>query len=264
MRRFALIATALAVLVAAGGALAASSSQVNTYKATLKFTPKAAGTAKKPVPVSFTQDIKAAGTNGNRTAVLSDITTKVYGIKADGKDFPTCSSKKIAAAQNDTVCPKGAMVASGWITAVLGSSTNFQQAGAACDPLLHVWNGGQGHLTFFFVDQGSHQCLGGSLHTGQVGPYPATYKMKGKYMVLDVPIPGFVDYPLGTSGGLAGSLESEHLVWKKATKKVHGKTVATFASIGCQGKKRPYSTTFKAALPGQPTQTSTVSAKAPC
>lgn len=264
MRRFVLIATALGALVVAAGAFAASSSKVNTYKATLKFTTKAAGTASKPVPIGFTQNIKASGTNGNRTAVLSDITTKIYGIKADGKDFPTCSAKKIAADQKDTKCPKGALVASGWITAVLGSSTNFQEAGSACDPLLHVWNSGQGKLTFFFVDQGSHQCLGGSLHTGQVGPYPATYKMKGKWMVLDVPIPGFVDYPLGATGGLAGSLETEHLVWKKATTKVHGKTVATFASIGCKGKTRPYSTTFKAALPGQPTETDTVSGKARC
>lgn len=261
MRRFVLIATALGALLVAGGAIAAS--QVNTYSATLKFT-KAVGSVKKPAPVGFTQNIKASGTNGNRTAVLSDITTKVYGIKADGKDFPTCSLNKIAAAQNDTVCPKKALVATGWITAVLGSSTDFTKAGSACNPVLDVWNSGQGKLTFFFVDKGSHQCLGGALHTGQVGPYPATYKMHGKWMVLDVPIPGFVDYPLGASGGLAGSLETEHLVWKKATAKVHGKKVSTFASIGCKGKQRPYTTTFKAALPGQKTQTQSVSHKAKC
>ncbi|MGH2877547.1 MAG: hypothetical protein ACRDLV_14950, partial [Solirubrobacteraceae bacterium] len=183
MRRFVLIATALGALVVAAGAFAASSSSsINTYKATLKFTTKAAGTAKKPVPLGFTQNIKASGTNGNRTAVLTDITTKVYGIKADGKDFPKCSSAKIAANQNDTKCPKGALVASGWITALVGPANDFGPSGnaatGACDPLLHVWNSGQGKLTFFFVDQGTkHQCLGGILHTGQVGPYPATYKM---------------------------------------------------------------------------------------
>ena len=55
------------------------------------------------------------------------------------------------------------MVATGAITAAVGPATSFTAAAAACDPLLHVWNGGQGKLTFFFVDQApSHECLGGN------------------------------------------------------------------------------------------------------
>jgi hypothetical protein len=259
LRRIVLIATALGVLVAAASAYAA----INTYSMSLGFTSKQAGSASKPVPIGYTQDINAAGTNGNRTAVLLDIKTKIYGLTADGEDFPTCSLNKIAAAgvNGDTVCPKGAEVATGSITATVGSKSNFTAPGAACAPLLDVWNSGQGKLTYFFVDTPAHQCLGGALHTGSTGPYPATYKRQGKYLLIDLPIPSYVSFPVG----LAGSLETEHLVWFKATKKVKGKTVAAIASVGCQKGKRPYSMTFTATLPTTGTrETKTISKSAPC
>lgn len=258
MRRIVLIATALGVLVAAGAAYAA----INTYSATLKFTSKKPGTASKPVRVGYTQDIKASGTSGNRTAVLLDIKTTIYGLKMDGKDFPTCSLNKIAAAKTDAGCPKGAEMATGYITASVGSATNFTAAGSACDPLLDVWNGGQGKLTFFFVDTPTHQCLDGALKTGSTGPYPSTYKTSGKNLVVDVPVPSYVSFPLP---GVAGSLETEHLVWKSATKGKH----MSLASVACKGNKRPYSTAFKATLPSSSggaatTESKTVSATAPC
>jgi hypothetical protein len=263
LRRIVLIATALGVLVAAGAAYAA----INTYSATLSFSSKKAGTAAKPVPVSYKQTIVAKGTNGNRTAVLTDIVTKIYGLKADGKDFPTCSLNAISAAGDDTKCPKAAMVATGAITAVVGQTADFTAPAASCDPLLHVWNSGQGKLTFFFVDQSpNHECLNGNLKTGQVGPYPATYKTQGKYLVIDVPVPHYVSFP---APGQAGSLETEHLTWVKLTKTVHGKTVAATASVGCLKGKRPYSTTFTANVPTPagapgPNEVDTVKASAPC
>ena len=264
MKKIVLIATAVGLLVASGAAYAA----LNTYSATLKFSPKSAGTPAKPVPVSYTQNIKASNTvAGDRTGVLTDITTKIYGLKADGKDFPTCSFNTIQNAKNDNKCPKGALVATGAITATVGAAKDFTAAGTACDPLLHVWNGGQGKLTFFFVDTATHQCLNGALSTGSVGPYPATYKTKGKFLVVDVPVPPYVSFPVK---GLAGSLETEHLKWLKVTKKVKGKTVAASASIGCLKGKRPYKTTFKANLPNSttgnpgPNEVKTVKGSAPC
>jgi hypothetical protein len=260
LRRIVLIATALGVLVAAASAYAA----INTYSASLGFTSKKPGSVSKPSPVGYTQTIKATGTSGNRTAVLLDIKTKIYGLTADGKDFPTCSLTKIESPPYDAGCPKGAEVATGSITAVLGSPTNFTLAsgGTACDPTLDVWNSGQGKLTFFFVDTPTHLCLDGALKTGSTGPYPATYKKSGKYLVVDVPVPKYIDFPVS---GLVGSLETEVLHWFKVTKTVHGKTVASIASVGCQGNKRPYSTTFTATLPTTgATETKTVSASAPC
>jgi hypothetical protein len=263
LRRIVLIVTALVVLGAAASAYAA----LNTYTASLTFTSKQAGTAKQPVPIGYTQNIKAANViAADRTAVLSDITTKIYGLTADGKDFPTCAAAAIAHAQNDTICPKAAEVATGYITATLGESTDFTVGGSACDPYLDVWNSGPGKLTFFFVDTPpNHICLGGDLKTGGVGPYKATDKVSGKFLVVDVPIPNTVDYPLGKAGGLAGSLETEHLVWMKHTKKVGGKTVAAISSVACKGNKRPYSMSFTANLPTTgAVETKTVSGSGPC
>ncbi|MGA9858566.1 MAG: hypothetical protein WBQ18_11935 [Solirubrobacteraceae bacterium] len=261
MRRLVLIVTALGVLVAASTAFAAA---FNNYSGTVKLTSKAHGTPAKPVPVGYTEDLKASNaTPGNRTGVLTDIKTTIYGLKADGKDFPTCSLKKIGAAQTDTGCPKAAMVATGYITATVGAQNDFTQAGLPCNPLLHVWNSGQGKLTFFFVDAApAHECLNGALHTGQVGPYPGTYKTVGKNLVVDVPVPHYVSFP---APGEAGSLNTEHLVWAKHTAKVHGKTVAAIASVGCQGKKRPYSVAFTAVNPnGGASSTNSVKGTAPC
>jgi hypothetical protein len=253
-----LIAAALGCLVAAASAYAA----LNTYSAGLKFKSKSPGTAAKPVPANFTQDIKASGVAPNRTAVLTDIKTTIYGLKADGKHFATCSFNSIQNAHTDAGCAKGAMVASGSITAAIGSSTDFTAAGAPCAPLLHVWNGGQGKLTFFFVDQApSHLCVGTTIKTGDVGPYPATYKNVGKNFVLDVPVPDYVSFPLKRSGGVAGSLETEHLVFASQKK---GKKMS-LESVGCKGTKRPWTMTFKAILPTtNQTETKSVSGSSPC
>lgn len=265
MRRIVLAVTALVVLVAAAAAYAATSSPINTYTAPMKFTPSKAGSKKKPSPTSFTQDINAMGTNGNRTAVLLNIKTKIYGLKVDGKDFPTCSAAKIAAAHNDTACPKSALVATGSIVAQLGAKTNFKLPGTPCAPDLHVWNSGQGKLTFFFVVvPPTHVC--GGLQTGSTPPYKATYKVQGGNLITNVPIPQAINFPVQ---GVAGSLTTEHLTWLKRTKKVHGKTVASISSVACKGGKRPYSTTFTANLPSPTggngvTQSATASGSAKC
>ena len=272
MRRMSVVAvTALAALVAASaGYGATSTSAINTYTGAYKFTTKKAGTPKKPVPIGFTQDLTATGTNGNRTAILLDIKSKIYGLKMDGKDFPTCSFNFIANAKNDKNCPRKAEVATGYITAVLGPANNFApnaKGVATCDPLLDVWNSGQGKLTYFFVDTPTHVCLGGALHTGSTGPFPATYKSQGKNLVIDLPVPSFIDFPLGKGPtNLVGSLETQHLVWFKRTTKVKGRTVASISSVGCQKGKRPYSTSFSATLSwtGLPAQPGGASNKAPC
>ena len=107
MRRIVIAVTALVVLGTASAVYAATSSPINTYTAPMKFTPGKAGSKKKPSPIGFTQDITATGTNGNRTAVTLDFLTKIYGLKVDGKDFPTCSLHKIAHGQERQRLPEG-------------------------------------------------------------------------------------------------------------------------------------------------------------
>lgn len=260
MKRIAIAVTAAVVLAAAGSAFAAAT--VNTYSAKYSFSGKK-GTAKKPAKLSFIQNIKVTpGTPGNRTGILHKITSTIYGVRINAKGFPTCTAARIAHGGKgyDASCPKKALVATGYIKATLGDPKNFASPGAACDPALHVYNSGPGHLVFFFVDNHSHQCLGGSLQTGAVAPYPGTYKQAGKNLKVVIPIPNTVDYPLGQSGGLVGSLSMEHLKWISQSKgKKHD-----IMSVGCKGKKRPYSYTFNASIPGQAAQNKTVKGKAAC
>ena len=259
MKRIAIVAVAaLVALVASTTALAAATT-VNTYQATYSFK-GSKGTAKKPAAISFKQDIAVSpGTAGSRTGLLHQINTVIAGVNLDATGFPTCTAAQIDAASNDSACPKKALIATGSIKATLGSATDFTQAGTACDPLLHVWNAGHRKLTFFFVETAAHQCLGGQLHTGQVGPWTAAYKQQGSKLNVMIPIPNTVDYPLGLSGGTVGSLSSEILDWKSQT--MGDKPDIT--STGCSGR-RAYTFDFAASLPNQPNQTKAVKGSASC
>ena len=260
MRRIVVVATALAVLITAVSAYAATSG-FNTYSAKLSFSPNKAGSGKAPSAVGFTQTYTAGGTKGNRTAPLTDVTTKIYGLVPNSKPFPTCSAAKIAAAKSDAGCPKGALVATGSITALIGPANNPSAQGLPCNPLLHVWNGGGNKTVFFFVDQPpAHTCAGGAITTGMVGPFVATTRVVGKTLVMDTPVPSYVSFPIT---GVEGSLTGETLHWLKVTKKVRGRTVAYNQSVACNKGKRPYSVTFTAELNGQ-SQSSTVSGSQKC
>jgi len=264
LRRIVVVATALAVLIAAASAFAASGG-INSYTATLKFSPNKAGSGKAPSSTGFLQKYVANGTGGNRTAPLTGIKTVIYGLTSDGKDFPTCSSSKIIAAGNDKVCPKGALVASGSITAVLGPLTDTSASSpnvVPCDPLLDVWNGGQGQLVYFFIDQApNHTC--GPIQTGGVPPYVGTAKTVGKNLVQNTPVPAYVSFPIT---GVEGSLTGLTLNWKNLSKTLkNGKTVHYDASVACKGGKRPYSVTFTAESgPGGAPASSTVTGTQKC
>jgi hypothetical protein len=257
LKRFALAAMVMvAMLVGAGSAFAA----VNNYTATYKFSGKA-GTASKPAPLSFTQDIKVTpGTPGSRAGLLHTITTTIAGanVKIGGGKADTCSIATITGAANfNGACPKSSLIATGFIDAVLGPA-DFTQPGQACNPNLDVYNAGPGKLTFFFVaaTSGAHACLGGQIHTGQVAPYPATYKNVGKNLSVTIPIPNFVDQPVPS---LFGSLEAEHLVWKSS--KIGG--VQSITSTGCKGKRK-YTWAFNASLPGAAAETVKSTGAAAC
>jgi hypothetical protein len=173
------------------------------------------------VPVGFKLAFTASGTAGNRTAALTNITNTVYGLTSNGKYFPTCSLNTISNAKNDTGCKKGALVASGRLTAVLGPARNLSPSAKTtpCARNIDAWNAGQGKLVFFF--KGAPNTCGG-LTIGAVGPFPATLKVKSGTLTVDLPIPKAVSFPIP---GLEGSLLTEHLTFTKQSTKVHGKTV---------------------------------------
>ena len=253
MRRIVVIATALAVLAGAVSAYAATSG-LNTYSAKIGFSPN-----KAKSPIGFTEHYTATGNNGNRTAPLTDIKTKIYGLTVNQKSFPTCSAAKIAAAHSDSKCPKGALVATGGITAILGPVADPSASApnqAPCNPVLHAWNGGPGKIVFFFVAPSPTTCAG--LQTGAVPPFVGKVRTVGKTLVMVTPIPAYVSFPIN---GIEGSLTSETLHFLNKSSK--GKPA--IASTGCKKGKRPYSVTFTAeTAPGGSKESGTVSGTQKC
>jgi hypothetical protein len=264
LRRVITIGTALAVLVGAAAAYAASGS-FNTYAAPLKITSKGAGSKASPAPLKLEDIYNASGTNGNRAAPLTDIKTTIYGMVADGKDFPKCTDKQITAdhVKWDKACPKGSMVASGTVNSLLGAANAPSSAGTPCNLILHVYNGGQGVIWFFFVIQPpKYTCA--TLTTGASAPYKGTYKVVGPNFVQDTPLPPDVSTRAGNLQGVYGSLIHEDLTYRPTTKTVSGKTVVSQASVACKAGKRPYSVAFTAQNYNGQSGTTTIVGKPKC
>jgi hypothetical protein len=257
LKRFILIGTAVAALVCAGVAYAT----LNTYTATLTFK-GSAGTAAKPAPFGFTENLSAANaTSGYRAAPLINITTTIGNAVANYKPFKTCTSKVIdAPPKYNAACPKGSEIGSGAVTALLGGP-DLGTAGTACAPDLAVYNGGGGKIWFFFTVPSATAC--GGLTTGATPPYPGTLKKSGKNLVIDVPLPPFVSTMVANHTGLYGSLIKELLTFPATTTKSKGKKVSFLASTGCKGK-RSYSVSYTATDSTGTTETDVVSGSAKC
>ena len=237
MRRIVVVATALAVLTTAAAAYAATGG-FNTYTASVKVSPNKAGSITAPAAIAFTEKYVASGTNGNRTAPLTDIKSVVYGVVNEGKGFPTCTLAKIARLPSATRYAPRARSSLPVRSPRCSARRPIRRTAPGvlpCNPLLHAYNGGAGKVVYFFVDVApDHGCAGGAIQTGFVGPFDGTIKIVGKNLLIDTPIPNYVSFPLA---GVEGSLTSETLNWLKVTRKVNGKTVAYSASVSMPERK---------------------------
>jgi len=238
------IYTTVAILAALGGvaATALAATAGNTYTATYSFSPTQAGTAAHPVPISETFNYTAKNKNPQLlTEPIIEVKHVIYGVKTDGKDFAVCSLAFISAhGNNDAKCNPNALVATGYINATLSPNANKNAPHQIpCNPYLHVWNGGQGKVTYeLTAPQNQTRC--GGLHTGAATPYPGTMTQVGNNLVLDDKVGEADAFPVG----LYAAVRYQHLVWAKKTKVVKGKTVAYQSSFACKNGQRPTSTTF--------------------
>jgi hypothetical protein len=240
LRRIILAATTIVVLVAAAGAYAATA--LNTYTGSLTFHSSKPGTPAKPSPASFEELFHVANVNAALNAApVTDIKLKMYGLRIDFKDFPTCSLAKVTAT-NGAGCPAKSLVVSGPINALLGSPS-LTGAGLNCNPLLNGWNAGGGKVVEFLMISAAHSCSG--LQTGAAAPYVVTFRKSGNYLLQDAPLPPDVSTNAGNLGDYSSILTND-LMWLKVTRKVKGKTVAFLSSTGCMHGTRPYSMTFTA------------------
>ena len=256
MRRLIITGTALAVLVGASAAYAVS--YFNNYSGTkLVFAPKVAGSSSKPAGIGETEILKAGAPTGDRAAPLTDIKTTVYGMRANGAKLPKCTDAMIEANKTlyDKACPKGSLIAQGPVHSLLGPSSDPSASkGTACNPYLHVYNGGKSTQVFFFTTDATHQCAG--LRTGATAPYDGHISYKGKNMVVNVPLPPDISNKVANQVGLYGSLITETLIWPKSTHYA--------SSVACSNGKRPYSVQYTAQDYNGGSETQTVKGSDKC
>ena len=240
MRRIIIIGVAIAVLGSAAAAWA-SSSDPNTYGGSISVSPAKAGKPKRPVIDGWTQNIAVSSNQTNKTAApLTDIKTWIYGLTVNTKLEPTCSSSKIENSLG-TGCPGKSLVASGTVQSTLGASSRNPNQSEPCDVNLRVFNGGKNYVWFFFISPSLAQC---PAPTGSAHPYKGTFSRSHGNLVLNVPLPPDVSIMAGGLPNTYASLDNEHLVWKKITKRVKGKKVGYFSSVGCKAGKRPWKVTY--------------------
>ena len=153
--------------------------------------------------------------------MLVNIKVKIYGLKSNAKQFPTCSAAKMVQLKSDTFCPKASKFATGQVNSLLGNPTLVGRANRThCNPDLDVFNAGKGKLWFFFTTQSAIQCAG--LTTGATAPYPGTVSQQGKFQVTNIPLPADISTQVAHQPNFYGSLITETLNWSKVSIKVEG------------------------------------------
>jgi hypothetical protein len=230
--------------------------------------PSKAGSPSKPSPLGFhVRYTVASAVAGERAAPVTHIKFSIYGLVSDGKDFPKCTAAQITANHTlwDKACPKGSLVAEGPVNAVLGPANDPSSSGSPCNPYLHIYNGGQGKMVEFLVEFGRYQCAG--LNTGAAQPYIRNVSRSGGYLVMDVPLPPSVSTQAGGLRGIYSAQVQVNEQFFKLTKRVHGRTVASIASIACKNGRRPWKISFTAQnypSRGANAQTQTVTGSTKC
>jgi hypothetical protein len=256
LKRIVIIGTALAVLVGATAAYAA----YNNYAGTTTKVSKGVGTKKKPVGLSMVQTLNASAPTGERAAPLTNIKTTLYGVKLDAGKLPVCTDAKIL--QNKVsptgACPKGSLIATGVVNALLGPGTNnAASSGTPCNPHLNVFNGGPNKQIFYFWTKSSSDC--GGLTTGATAPFDGHISYKNGNVVVNIPQPTDISTKVAGQPNFFSSLIHEVLSYPK---KVKGK--GYMVGVGCKAHKRPWTATFTSHTYTGGSETSKVSGTTPC
>ena len=231
--RKSLSAVAVVVGTASVTAVAFAGGTGDTYTTTAKA--GSGGSASKPVPVSASFHFDAAGAGGGRPVTPKEVNFIWEGIKENGASFPKCTAAEIDVAQSDSVCPKGSLVATGVIEAILGPEGN-RTSNVGCVKQLKLYNSGKGRTTLFPTGDPS-KCAG----VGYQPPIDMPWKTVKGARQLRLPFPENISHPLP---GIEGAFASLELKLKKMTVKKKGKKIGYLESKGCAKSTRTFTLTI--------------------
>lgn len=217
-------AVATAMLIAATAAYAAT-----TYTVTSSAPSNVAGSKAKPAAFTPTVEFKGLDATGLRAPTPDSWKWQWNGVTIDGTGFPTCTLAQIDAAQSDSVCPKGSLVAEGPLEAMLGPEGNTSSNILCTGKSVRFYNAGPKLIAGLLVGPATN-CAG----VAYLAPFPITLKTSGGSTTTTMVLPKNLSHPLP---GVEGSVPSMKLVYKKLSRRSKGKTISYVSSTSCPSKR---------------------------
>lgn len=243
MRKLVLVFAGVLALAGAAVALAVT----NTYRVTASTFPTSAGTTKKPVNVKLSFNYKVGEIDNQRPSPVKQYKIAFAGIRVNTAPFKACTAERIGAENSDAGCPSGSRVGSGNVQAYVGPHQNADGSPNNEKPLfcylkLTVYNAGNNHAALFL--QGSQTATDPAKRCAAdiTAAIDAAFIRSSKGTTLQFTVPEALRHPIA---GFDSAVFNTTSVINKVTKKVHGKTVGFFQSVGgCKSSKRNVTVTF--------------------
>lgn len=209
-------------------------------------TAKKAGTPKKPVPTGLMFNYSINEASGLRPIPVTKYSIRVGGMRVNTQPFAKCTAAKINAAASggvgNRVCPAGSIVGTGEIEAVIGNESDQTSQGTFCFLTVTIHNSGNNKAAIFLkgdpAGAAGREC---AVDPNQAIDASFVRTSAGTSLNFNVPEEPFRSY-LGT---LEVSVKRVESTIKKLTKRVRGKTVGFFESVGgCVGGRRTVQVTM--------------------
>jgi hypothetical protein len=243
MRKVRIVALALGACLIAAAVALAQATQTNTYNVTGKVLPSKAGTKKHPKPVSVNFDYTVGEAAGNRPSPVKQYDINFAGLRVNGGKFPKCTAATINAAGSDAPCSSKAAVGKGNVENISGPTNDPTNKSITCHLDLTVYNGGAGKAALFL--KGGPNDPRGPAFSCPIAvsqAIDANYIANSKGSSLRFTVQGALLHP---APGLDNAVVKVASTIKKITRKVKGKTVGYYESVGgCVSKKRNITVTF--------------------
>jgi hypothetical protein len=211
--------------IAAATAFAAAEHTVSSTASKNKTGSKA-----KPAQFNAKWTYSVSDATGARAPAPNTWAWKWDGVKVDGSKFPKCTAEKIDAAQSDSVCPKGSLVATAPFTAKLGPDANPMSSVTCSGKTVRTYNAGANKQAILIVGPGTN-CAG----IGYLAPATITMKTVGRTTTMTLAFPENITHPLP---GIAGGLTDISTSYKPLSKKVGKKTYYYMSSTSCSSQRK--------------------------
>jgi hypothetical protein len=238
MRKKILLATLMiaSLLVPATSAFAA-----NDYTTSAATNPAAKGTAAKHVAVGAKLAFSVRDTEGKRPKSMEKLTITMPGIVTNGGKFKACSAAKITQAGNDSDCPRGSLVGTGFARNIAGNRASFDDQSIRCYLTLRLHNSGANKFALFVKGDpnapGDKNCP-----VALATAIPITVSKAAGGSAMKLSIPESLKHPIST---LTNSLVEMNLNVAKKTTTHRGEKLGLFEAAGrCSGGARTITYAF--------------------